>query len=462
MKKILLVEDDLTYSKIIKNFLQANGYEVTAVQKVADALNCIEREDPNLVITDYRLPDGTGMEILEKVIDNHPGKPVILITNYSDIRTAVKAMKMGAFEYITKPVNPDELLLNVQESFKIKNPRAEIKNPQIHSSSVYAGQDDAYVTGSSSQAQKLEEYIQLVAPTDMSVIVLGESGTGKEFISKRIHEKSHRRNGPFIAIDCGALSKELAASELFGHVKGAFTGALDNKVGDFESAKGGTIFLDEIGNLSYDEIGNLSYDVQIKLLRAIQERKIRKVGGNNDIHIDVRIIVATNEDLIEASKRGEFREDLYHRLNEFSIHAIPLRERLDELFDFAETFLQDSNQSLNKNIPGFSDEVKEIFANYSWPGNIRELKNIVKRAVLLTGEGLIQKSVLPVQLVLPEYSIEETGAAKDLKSNFEDQEKSLIIKTLEEVRYNKSKAAKILNMDRKTLYNKIEKYNIQS
>ncbi|HSJ69271.1 MAG TPA: sigma-54 dependent transcriptional regulator [Anditalea sp.] len=454
MKKILLVEDDLTYSKIIKNFLLANGYDVTAVQKVAEALNCIEREDPSLIITDYRLPDGTGMEILEKVIQDYAEKPVILITNYSDIRTAVKAMKMGAFEYITKPVNPDELLLTVQESFKKKVAKPAITTPQLSSSSAYGLQEDPYVTGSSAQAQKLEEYIQLVAPTDMSVIVLGESGTGKEFISKRIHEKSHRKNGPFIAIDCGALSKELAASELFGHVKGAFTGALDNKVGDFESAKGGTIFL--------DEIGNLSYDVQIKLLRAIQERRIRKVGGNNDIHIDVRIIVATNEDLIEASKRGEFREDLYHRLNEFSIHAIPLRDRLDELFDFAETFLQESNQSLNKNIPGFSDEVREIFANYSWPGNIRELKNIVKRAVLLTREGLIQKNVLPVQLVLPEYSIEETGAAKDLKSNFEEQEKSLIIKTLEEVRYNKSKAAKILNMDRKTLYNKIEKYNIHS
>jgi len=454
MKKILLVEDDLTYSKIIKNFLQANGFEVTAVQKVAEALNCIEREDPNLIITDYRLPDGTGMEILEKVIQIYNEKPVILITNYSDIRTAVKAMKMGAFEYITKPVNPDELLLTVQESFKKKVSKPDLYAPQLSSPSGYSIQEDPYVTGSSIQAQKLEEYIELVAPTDMSVIVLGESGTGKEFISKRIHEKSHRRNGPFIAIDCGALSKELAASELFGHVKGAFTGALDNKVGDFESAKGGTIFL--------DEIGNLSYDVQIKLLRAIQERKIRKVGGNNDIHIDVRIIVATNEDLIEASKRGEFREDLYHRLNEFSIHAIPLRDRLDELFDFAETFLQESNHSLNKNIPGFADEVREIFANYSWPGNIRELKNIVKRAVLLTREGPIQKNVLPVQLVLPEYSIEETGAAKDLKSNFEEQEKSLIIKTLEEVRYNKSKAAKILNMDRKTLYNKIEKYNIHS
>lgn len=451
MKKILLIEDDLTYSKIIKNFLEGNGFLVNPLQKVADALSAIEKENPDLIITDYRLPDGTGMEILEKVIHSYPSVPVILITNYSDIRTAVKAMKLGAFEYITKPVNPDELLATVQETFKKKSPLTT-STPQTKGSSIQP--QEIYITGQSREAKKLEEYIQLVAPTDMSVIVLGESGTGKEYISKRIHEKSHRKDGPFIAIDCGALSKELAASELFGHVKGAFTGALDHKVGDFESAKGGTIFL--------DEIGNLSYDVQIKLLRAIQERKIRKVGGNNDIPIDVRIIVATNEDLIEASKRGEFREDLYHRLNEFSINAIPLRERSDELFEFANMFLADSNDSLGKDVDGFSDEVKEIFLNYSWPGNIRELKNIVKRAVLLTGEGVIHKNVLPVQLVLPENSIEETGAAKDLKSSFEDQEKNLIIKTLEEVRYNKSKAAKILHMDRKTLYNKIEKYNITS
>ena len=454
MKKILLVEDDLTYSKIIKNFLEGNGYLVHVLQKVADAINYIERENPELIITDYRLPDGTGMEILEKVIHSYSSIPVILITNYSDIRTAVKAMKLGAFEYITKPVNPDELLATVQESFKGKRVRDDKKKTNFSPATSANSNQDLYVTGSSMSARQLEEYIQLVAPTDMSVIVLGESGTGKEFISKRIHEKSHRKGGPFIAIDCGALSKELAASELFGHVKGAFTGALDHKVGDFESAKGGTIFL--------DEIGNLSYDVQIKLLRAIQERKIRKVGGNNDILIDVRIIVATNDDLIEASKRGEFREDLYHRLNEFSINAIPLRDRQDELFDFAEIFLQESNSSLDKNVSGFSDEVKIIFANYSWPGNIRELKNIVKRAVLLTGEGIINKNVLPVQLVLPENSIEETGVAKDLKTSFEDQEKNLIIKTLEEVRYNKSKAAKILHMDRKTLYNKIDKYKISS
>lgn len=416
----------------------------------------MEREAPELIITDYRLPDGTGMEVLEKVIDSKKSTPVILITNYSDIRTAVKSMKMGAFEYITKPVNPDELLATVNEAFNNK----KLQSPDVvdlgASKAVIAASaedEDDYFVGESRVALQIEQYINLVAPTDMSVIVLGESGTGKEYIAKRIHQKSKRSSGAFVAIDCGALSKDLAGSELFGHVKGAFTGASDNKTGHFESANGGTIFL--------DEIGNLSYEVQIKLLRAIQERKIRKIGGNKDIDIDVRIIVATNEDLAVAAKNGEFREDLYHRLNEFSMEASPLRERKEDLFKFAELFLQASNKSLEKNVTGFSDEVKGIFINYSWPGNLREFKNIIKRAVLLTGEGEITPDVIPLDLSLPENATTEIGGAKDLKSSFEEQEKSLIIKTLEEVRYNKSKAAKILDMDRKTLYNKLEKYSIE-
>ncbi|MEX2591484.1 MAG: sigma-54 dependent transcriptional regulator [Anditalea sp.] len=455
MKKILLIEDDLTYSKIIKKFLEKNQYIVVSTTRLVEAYNLLERESPELIITDYRLPDGTGMEILEKVINNKKNTPVILITNYSDIRTAVKSMKMGAFEYITKPVNPDELLATVNEAFNIKIRssenigNAEISNPSQTSQQV----EDDYFVGESSVALQIEEYINLVAPTDMSVIVLGESGTGKEYIAKRIHQKSKRSSGPFVAIDCGALSKDLAGSELFGHVKGAFTGAMENKTGHFESAKGGTIFL--------DEIGNLSYEVQIKLLRAIQERKIRKIGGNKDIDIDVRIIVASNEDLAVSAKNGEFREDLYHRLNEFSMEASPLRERKEDLFRFTELFLNSSNKILEKNVAGFSDEVKDIFMNYSWPGNLREFKNIIKRAVLLTGDGLITTSVIPLDLSLPENSISEIGAAKDLKSSFEDQERSLIIKTLEEVKYNKSKAAKILDMDRKTLYNKLEKYSIE-
>jgi len=452
MKKILLLEDDLTYSKIIKKFLEKNQYLVTTATKLADAYSLMERESPELIITDYRLPDGTGMEILEKIINSKKHTPVILITNYSDIRTAVKSMKMGAFEYITKPVNPDELLATVKEAFNSKNHASKSSDLDDNKVALPDEVEDDYFVGESRVALQIEQYINLVAPTDMSVIVLGESGTGKEYIAKRIHQKSKRSTGPFVAIDCGALSKELAGSELFGHVKGAFTGASDNKTGHFESAKGGTIFL--------DEIGNLSYEVQIKLLRAIQERKIRKIGGNKDIDIDVRIVVATNEDLAVAAKNGEFREDLYHRLNEFSMEASPLRERKEDLFRFAELFLQASNKSLEKNVSGFSEEVRNIFMNYSWPGNLREFKNIIKRAVLLTGEGEITADVVPLDLSLPENSIVEIGGAKDLRTSFEEQEKSLIIKTLEEVKYNKSKAAKILDMDRKTLYNKLEKYSI--
>lgn len=453
MAKILLIEDDLTYSKIIKNFLEKNGYELSCSTKVAEGLQAFEKNKADLIITDYRLPDGTGMEVLDQVMRLYPKTPVILITNYSDIRTAVKSMKMGAFEYITKPINPDELLLTVAQALKKepKKPTLDVlPKPDIHRADSL---DLSYQIGSSSGALQIEKHIELVAPTDLSIIVLGESGTGKEYISKRIHQKSKRASGPFVAVDCGALSRELAGSELFGHVKGAFTGAVDHKTGHFENANGGTIFL--------DEIGNLSYEIQIKLLRAIQERQIRKIGGNKDITVDVRIIVATNEDLQDLVKAGQFREDLFHRLNEFSITAQPLRERKEDLPFFAGLFLEKSNESLERNVSGFSREVEEIFREYHWPGNLRELKNIVRRAVLLTGEGLVQKEAIPSELLENEgYVRKDIYSATDLKSSFEEQEKSLILKTLEEMKFNKSKTAKMLHMDRKTLYNKLEKYGL--
>ncbi|WP_114749290.1 sigma-54-dependent transcriptional regulator [Pleomorphovibrio marinus] len=457
MNKVLLIEDDLTYSKIIRNFLEKNGYKVEVCTGVEAGIGLYARIVPDLVITDYRLPDGTGMQVLEHIISSEHPSPVILITNYSDIRTAVKSMKMGASEYITKPVNPDELLLAVQEGLK-KNTKNQVKRANKSPNPPKETGQPTYLVGKSSGAEKLERYIDLVAPTDMSVIVLGESGTGKEYISKRIHQKSKRKDGPFIAVDCGALSKELAGSELFGHVKGAFTGAIDHKTGHFQSANGGTIFL--------DEIGNLSYEVQIKLLRAIQERKIRKMGGNKDISVDVRIVSATNDDLMLCANKGDFREDLFHRLNEFTIHVSPLRERKDDLFYFADLFLKQSNEQLGKKVTGLSEDVQQIFRVYSWPGNLRELKNVIKRAVLITGEGEIFREVIPMEIIQkPKIdhveASEEVSSAIDLKTSFEEQEKQLIIKTLHEVRYNKSKAAKMLNMDRKTLYNKLDKYNLE-
>lgn len=476
MKNILLVEDDLTYSRIVKTFLEKNDFSVNTTTKVKEAQQLFSTKKYDLIIADFRLPDGTGMELLQWVKKTYPEIQVILITHYSDIRIAIKAMKLGAFEYITKPINPDELLATVKESLATKTvapslphaPSQTSEQPQNTELTVSKGdQSSEYVIGRSEESEKLEKHIQLVAPTDLSVLVLGETGTGKEFISRRIHDSSARKNKPFIAIDCGALPKDLAGSELFGHVKGAFTGALENKTGHFEMADGGTIFL--------DEIGNLSYDVQIQLLRAIQERTIRKIGGNKEIKIDVRIIAATNDNLILQSGEGTFREDLYHRLNEFTLQAIPLRDRKEDLEDFAHQFLSFSNDRLNKNVKGFTPEVWEIFLAYDWPGNLRELSNIIKRAVLLTSGSLVEKDALPADLYEPSSTPSSSGriggntlsaksdlpSPKDYKSQWIEQEKELIQKVLMDTKFNKSKTARILNMDRKTLYSKMEKYGLE-
>lgn len=440
-----MVEDDISYSRIIKVFLEKNGFQVNATERLSEGLSYIKSNPVDLIITDFRLPDGTGLEILN-FSNNLPQQiPVILITNYSDIRIAVKAMKLGAVEYIIKPINPDELLATVKETLA--------EEPKPKTSSATPVQNYEYIVGKSEASLKLEEYLNLVAPTDLSVIVLGETGTGKEFISKRIHSLSKRKSGPFVAVDCGALSKELAGSELFGHVKGAFTGATENRTGHFETANGGTILL--------DEIGNLSYEVQIKLLRALQERTIRKTGGNQEIPIDVRVIAATNDDLLHLVKEGEFREDLYHRLNEFSITALPLRERKEDLMFFAHYFLNQSNIKLGKSIRDFSPEVEQIFKSYPWPGNLRELKNIIRRSVLLSQNEYIPAEVLPEEL-LKEINEEQADMDEnDIKNSLMLHEKELIGKTLENVKYNKSKAAKLLGMDRKTLYNKMEKYGLR-
>jgi two-component system response regulator HydG len=444
MRKILLTEDDITYSRIIRNFLEKNNFEVQSANSLAQAMPLVESGWPNLIITDYRLPDGNGLELLEHSIKKNPNINVILITNYSDIRIAVKAMKMGAFEYITKPINPDELLITVNEALSAHEEEKPLPTKG-------KDKDPDYVHGKSPNAAKMEEFITLVGPTDLSVLVLGETGTGKEYIAKKIHENSNRKNKPFVAIDCGALSSELAGSELFGHIKGSFTGALDNKIGHFEQANCGTIFL--------DEIGNLGYDIQIKLLRAIEERKIRKIGSNKETDIDVRIIAATNDELKSESQDGNFREDLYHRLNEFTINIQPLRKRKEDIQLFTSHFIHQSNQKLGKNVISIDGEVEKIFLDYAWPGNLRELKNIVRRAVLLCRDQIITKDLLPQELL--EIKAESHEPELDYKSNLINHEKEMIDKVLKEVRFNKSKASQLLGMDRKTLYNKMEKYGLK-
>jgi len=368
-----------------------------------------------------------------------PEVPVILMTGYAEVSMAVEAMKKGAFDYISKPLNQDEVLTIVNKAIESKSNQPEINDKEANKIQFF--------NPLQSEASKiLHEYIGIVAPTDLSILISGESGTGKEVVAKTIHEKSLRSQKKFIAVDCGAIPKEIAGSELFGHLKGSFTGAIHDKIGYFEAANGGTLFLDEIGNLSYEN--------QIQLLRALQERKIKPVGGNHEIDVDFRLIVATNEDLKEAVKKGDFREDLYHRLNEFSIHIPKLSERKEDLIAFAEYFLEKSNRQLNKEVIGFSADVLSLFKSYAWPGNIRELQNIIRRAVLLTHGDLISSDVLPKEIILNQTEI------ADFVFDKENHEKEQIFDALKKTNFNKSKTATLLNISRKTLYNKLKLYKL--
>lgn len=447
MASVLLIEDDLTFSRILEGFLtRKGGHQVTITHKGKEGIRTFESKPFDFVLLDYRLPDMNGMDVLVELKSRSPHVPVVIMTSFSDIRTAVKAIKSGALEYITKPVNPDELLMILQQALtrteKESAPAAEFSS--------------SYVEGSSPVAQELHNMVRLVAPTNMSVLIEGESGTGKENIARTIHRLSPRSKGPFVAVDCGALSKELAGSELFGHVKGSFTGAVTDKVGQFEAAHKGTIFL--------DEVGNLSYDVQVKLLRALQERVVQPIGSNRTVKVDVRIITATNDELTESVRKGEFREDLYHRLNEFKLKVPALRDRGEDLHEFLDFFREEANRHLDRKVKAFDDEVMELFESYDWPGNLREMRNVVKRAVLLTQGEIVTTAALPPEMlenIRLKETREKTAGVYDLKALQEVQEKEMILKTLREVRYNKSKAARILNIDRKTLYLKMEKYGIE-
>lgn len=480
MGKILIIEDDIDMSLLLKKFLTKNGYEVVTVANGKNGILTFETNQPDLVLCDYRLGDMEGVEVLKRIKDIEPSVPFIIMTGYSDIRTAVNVMKMGAFDYLAKPLLPDETLQIIRRAFASNNQVAHIiideesttsTFPLIAKAKTNVGKSD-YVFGKSPHSRELLRQIDLVAPTNYSVIIYGESGAGKEAIAQTIHKKSKRSKQPFIAMDCGAISKELAGSELFGHEKGSFTGALTTKIGHFELANGGTIFL--------DEITNLPYDIQSSLLRVVQERKIKRVGGNKEIPIDVRIIVASNENLNEAYKKGKFREDLFHRFNEFHLTVAALRDRKEDLLMYANFFLNIANQEVGKNVEGFTSEVEELFLKYPWYGNLREMKNVVRRAVLLTEGTAVEAKSLPFEISNytrttmaiaddKQESIIESNVSvvndtreekPDLKSVALVAEYDLIIKVLKEVNYNKSKAAKNLNIDRKTLYNKMKAYNM--
>jgi two-component system, NtrC family, response regulator HydG len=489
MQTILIIDDDRDMCLLLKRFLTRHNYEVLEAYSGKKALEQLETTEPSLVMCDFRLEDMEGNVLLGKIKERYPHLPVIIITGYSDIKIAVEVMKMGAYDYITKPLFPDEILVTIKkaleapqtqtESVKVGTPvtagnkSEEPAGPKEKGPVITVSGD--YIFGDTPVFKQILQQIDLVAPTNYTVIIHGESGSGKEAIAQEIHKRSKRKSKPFVAIDCGALSKELAGSELFGHEKGSFTGALNQKTGSFELANTGTIFL--------DEVANLSYDIQVSLLRVVQERKMRRVGGVKDIELDVRIIIASNERLWDAVRRGKFREDLYHRFNEFSIDVPPLRQRPDDVMLFANHFLHQTNTELGKNVRRFSAEVENIFRNYVWYGNLRELKNVIKRATLLTDGEEIETSSLPFEIshfnklqfdqpepvaVTNSYAppVAETldvqrpaGLSETtLKGASIDAEYEMILKALKKVNFNKSKAAKLLNIDRKTLYNKMKQY----
>jgi len=445
MARILVVDDDSTFCLMLKTYLSKQGYQVNEAFSFDEASRLIHANKFDVVLSDYRLPERSGMDVLTEAKRKQQSTVVILMTGYADIRLAVKAIKQGAYDYVTKPINPDEILAAINNALALDSQ----SKPETMSTDSFI-----FIKGDSDYSQQVNKYISIVAPTNLSVIIHGDSGTGKEFVARQIHSESKRNSKSFVAIDCGALPKELAASEFFGHIKGSFTGAISDKVGQFEVANGGTLFL--------DEIGNLPYDVQVNLLRAIQERKIKRIGSSKEIPVDVRIIVATNENLLDMVNRGNFREDLYHRLNEFSIRVAPLHERKSDLLIFARTFLDQANRELGKNINGFNSDVMDVLMNYTWPGNLRELKNVIRRAVLLEQGSMVSIANLPIEIIKKEHSSTEAKKpeGENLKEMKEKAEYDLILSTLEKVRYNKSKAAQLLDIDRKTLYNKMKQYGI--
>ena len=448
-KIILIVDDDINLCIMLQKWLLKNGYEAIYASSVDGAKKEIENRCPNLVISDLRLPDGDGIMLLHWIKDNGYTIPVILMTGYGEVSIAVSAMKLGAKDFLEKPVVPSllkEKIDNILNSGSTEDD-GEKKN-KIHQKLQHKGGDSeltGMIMGKSTAFLTMLDFIKTVAPTNFTVLVLGESGTGKEYAARLIHQYSKRSNKPFIALDCGSLSKELAPSELFGHLKGSFTSALSDKKGIFEQADGGTVFL--------DEIGNLSYDVQVQLLRALQEQKIRPVGSAKDIKVDVRIIAATNENLEIAIEQGRFREDLYHRLDEFSLVVPPLRERKEDIEVFAYGFLKSANAELEKGVISISPDAIELLTQYKWSGNLRELRNVIRRAVLFAGSNEITVKDLP--------GIKPTTANANDYTLRPGNEKAQIEKVLYKTRGNKTLAAQLLKIDRKTLYNKMHLYGIE-
>lgn len=443
-KKILIVDDDVSYGVMLKTWFQRNSWDVVLASSLEQALKASAASRYDLILSDLRLPDGDGIMFLTSLREDNITTPFIIMTGYADVQTAVNAIKLGAFDYLKKPIIPEILQQKIDLALKQDKKEKEDKTDKKEKMEKGVA---TMVKGNSSVIQRVYNHVKLVAPTKMSVLILGESGTGKEYIARMIHEQSGRKDKPFIAVDCGSLSMELAPSELFGHMKGSFTSAIADKRGVFEEAKGGTVFL--------DEVGNLPYEVQKQLLRALQEQKVRPVGSAQDIKVDVRIVAATNENLEKAIEEGRFRQDLYHRINEFSIEVPPLRDRIEDLEEFAYHFLEQANEELGKNVKHITAEALNNLKQHRWDGNLREFRNVIRRATLFAENQDITVDNLPVLTSRTQKADDDNYMA--LRPG---DEKEQILAALRKARGNKTVAAKLLEIDRKTLYNKMHLYGI--
>ena len=431
MIRILIVEDDVVLARALKNWLERERLQVRCAITAANARRIIANEEVDMILSDLRLPDGDGIELLEWMKKNKCRIPLIIMTQHAEVSSAIRAMKAGAEDYLPKPIHPETLYPKLNDIL-LRTRKTKCKQTDI-------------LQRVSPPIREVERRARLVAVTDMSVLIRGENGSGKELVADLIHRTSARDGRPFVPVDCGAIPKELAAAEFFGCVKGAFTGAVADKTGVFHAADSGTLFL--------DEVGNLPYEVQTNLLRVLQERRYRPIGGRREYACDVRIVAATNENIERAIAEGRFREDLYHRLNEFTIELPPLRECTDDILPLAEFFLTQFCEQNNRRITGFTPSAVKRLKNYGWPGNVRELRNTVRSAALLSTTETIDEA----DLDLPATRGMESYALK-----VEQEERTRIVKALEAAKYNKALAAELLHISRPTLYEKMKKYGINT
>ncbi len=444
---VLVIDDEESIRDSMSQVLRKEGYRVRSAASGQEGLNLFSAEAFQIVFVDLKLPGTSGLDVLSRIKEADPQTPVIIITGYASIESAVEAMKRGAFDYLTKPFTPEEV--RVVAGKALESRRLLIENISLRRE-LEAKTEFELVVGRGSAISRVLDVVRRVSPSESTILITGESGTGKELVAREIHRHSLRRNAPFVVVDCGALVETLFESELFGHVKGSFTGAHETKHGRFEVAEGGTIF--------FDEISNIGLNIQAKLLRAIQEREVSRIGSSKAIKVDVRILAATNEDLAQAVRMGKFREDLFYRLSVVPIQLPPLRERKEDIPLLVDHFLQKYNKRTKKNISGVSSRVLKALKEYDWPGNIRELENTIERAVVLSqGDGIELED-----LMYHGISARVTGAGSisGKSQTLEDMEKEYIRAVLRAQNGNRTRTAEVLGIDRKTLWAKIRKYKI--